>query len=116
VESEKYQKAWENYKRRKWLCGFSFVFLAFMQFGIFYIKDNFTEPYQKLLFTILLAGWGFAIASLLYVQAWKCPRCKQIYHHLFRRFIHYDRCKNCGLNKYEGSNLHRKRIGKRFGF
>lgn len=113
MENEKYpyQKEWEDYKRRERIYWSMFFFLFPLHFLYVQIaKVIQVEAYSY----FLLIFWVLLIVSLIRLETWKCPRCKETFHFFIRGFYNREQCKNCGLNKFEGSNL--KRAGKRFGF
>ncbi|HEY0050441.1 MAG TPA: hypothetical protein VGB68_14205 [Pyrinomonadaceae bacterium] len=115
-EEYPYQKKWERYRLyvRLWMIMFPLLFVPFVLLE----NDISFIPQKTLAYSIPLLWIVFIIVSLG-VTSWKCPRCRRFYFALRSRInIASDfRCRNCGLEKYEGSDIKsfNKKFGKRFG-
>jgi hypothetical protein len=107
IEAEsKYQDAWKDYHRRKWLL--IGLFIGWMPYGIlvslFWTKIL-VLPEKNLIYVIVPYMVVIAIASIRF-SFFKCPRCEQYFHSRGPLWIFSyhntftSKCLNCGLQSY----------------
>ncbi|HEX8734809.1 MAG TPA: hypothetical protein VF721_05755 [Pyrinomonadaceae bacterium] len=116
-EEYPYQKKWERYRLyvTLWVIMLPLLFAPHLLLA----NDVSFFPRKALIYSIILF-WIVFIVLIFIIMFWKCPRCRQFY---FRWWVKISilsefECKNCGLEKYKGSDIKSlsKKFGKRFGF
>ncbi|HEX8196980.1 MAG TPA: hypothetical protein VF571_12385 [Pyrinomonadaceae bacterium] len=110
-ETTKYQKEWEEYRRKRNKMLFSFfsifLFVAFpaLILNLFGITAKVGSGFEVLIF-VIWATWY--LISMKNFHNWKCPRCNDYfftYSFWITSPILLDKCRNCGLSKYDGSGF-----------
>lgn len=106
-ETNKYQKEWENWRRRNLFFWSSFFGVLLVGLLETYVAEHLPETARKAVVCLMFLSWTTVIIALVRFQMWDCPRCKEPYFHIFKKVnVRADfKCRHCGLPKYEGSSF-----------
>jgi hypothetical protein len=112
MEAEKYfyQKQWEDLRNREAQYKKSRLFSPFIGiFGILalFIFANFSVVAGVVLSVIAVAFIVFMLSNHYKLKNWQCPKCQRTSgNNYFGLHGEYkDRCRYCGLEKWEGSTV-----------
>ena len=88
----------------------------FLPFVLLTLTDS--EFVENVLAFIGLLFFLVFIMINVKLALWKCPRCCGFYFRWWQRtqMIFAKECKNCGLKKYEGSDITASRLHETFTF
>jgi hypothetical protein len=103
-EEYPYQKAWRQYRLLNRLL-LVMVPLMFLPFVLLALTNS--EIIENVLAFVGVLSFLIFVVINLKIVFWNCPRCHSFYFRWWQRMqmVFAKECKNCGLKKYEGSNI-----------